>query len=233
MGLNDARQDDRRIILWSKHFCETMRKAFRQRRKVVEVPSEKGSARIDSTADRWAIRAVQGPKLHNDVRQVAVDGDRHHRLEGRSGSQDRNVSDEDATTIRHPPARSAMPVGWNDGAGSSHGRRNAGGVADLAIAILEGDGDLLPDAILARCVKIGVGSSTKVLTLGVLLVTFLTVQFHAINITPGIFAYTRVILIGANNNMLSISELSPWVGTTAAVARERTPAPTVAAWSGS
>jgi hypothetical protein len=126
-----------------------------------------------------------------------------------------------------------MLVGRNDGAGSSHEQRNAGGVANLAIAILEGDKDLLPDAILARCVKIGVVSSPEVLALGVLLVMFLTVQFHAIDITPGIVAYTRVILIGANNNMLSISELSPWVGTTAAVARERTPAPTVAAWSGS
>ena len=162
-----------------------------------------------------------------------MDGDLHHRLEGRSSSKDRNVSNEDATTIRHPPARSTTPVGWNDGAGSSHGRCNAGGVADLAIAILEGDEDLLPDAILACCVIIGVVSSPEVLTLGVLLVTFLKVQFHAIDITPGIFAYTRVILIGANNNMLSISELSPWVGTTAAVAREWTPAPTVATWSGS
>ena len=121
MGLNDARQDDRRIILWSEHFCETMGKVFRQRRKVVEVPSGKGSAQIDSTANRWAVRAVQGrPHLHNDVRQVTMDGDRHHRLE-RPGSQDRNISDEDATTIRHPPARSATPVGWKNGAGSSHG----------------------------------------------------------------------------------------------------------------
>ena len=62
---------------------------------------------------------------------------------------------------------------------------------------------------------------------------FLMVHFHAINVTLGIIAYTRVILVGANNNMLSIPELSPGVGTTAAVARERTPAPTVAAWSGS
>jgi len=126
-----------------------------------------------------------------------------------------------------------MPVGRNDGAGSGHGRRNAGGVADLAIAILEGDKGLLPDAILAHCVKIGVVSSPEVLALGVLLVTSLTVQYHAIDITPGIVAYARVILVWANNNVLAIPELSPWVGTTAAVARERTPAPTVAAWSGS
>jgi len=98
-----------------------------------------------------------------------MDGDRHHRLEGRSGSQDRNISDEDATTICPPPFRSASPVGWNDGAGSSHGRRDAGGFADLAIAILEGDEDLLPYAILSRCVKIGVVSSPEVLTLGVCL----------------------------------------------------------------
>jgi hypothetical protein len=160
-----------------------------------------------------------------------MDGDRHQRLEGRSGSQDWNVSNEDATTIRHPPARSAMPVGRNDGSGSGHGQRNASGVADLAIAILEGDEDLLSDVILARCVKIGVVSSPEVLALGVLLVTFLTVQFHVIDITPGIVAYARVILVWANNNVLAIPELSPLVGTTAAVAHKRTPAPTVAAWS--
>jgi hypothetical protein len=122
-----------------------------------------------------------------------------------------------------------MPVGWNDGAGGGHGRRNAGGVADLAIAILEGDEDLLPDAILARCDKNGVVSSPEVLALGVLLVTFLTVHFHAIDFTAGSVADTRVILVRANNNVLAIPELSPRVGTTAAVARERTPGPTVAA----
>ena len=126
-----------------------------------------------------------------------------------------------------------MPVGRNDGAGGGHGQRNAGGVADLAIAILEGDEDLLPDAILARCVKIGVVSSPEVLALGVLPVTFLTVHLHAIDITPGIVANTRVILGWANNNVLAIPELSPRVENTAAVARERTPGPTVAAWSGS
>jgi hypothetical protein len=85
---------------------------------------------------------------------------------------------------------------------------------------------------LSRCVKIGEVSSPEVLTLEVLLVTFVTVLFHAIDITLSILAYTRVVLIRANNNMRAVLELSPWVGTTAAVARERTPAPTVAAWSG-
>ena len=98
------------------------------------------------------------------------------------------------------------------------------------IAILEGDEDLLPDAILARCVKIGVVSSPEVLALGVLPVTFLTVRFHAINITPSIVANTRVILVWANNNVLAIPELSPRVATTAAMARERMPGSTVAAW---
>jgi hypothetical protein len=126
-----------------------------------------------------------------------------------------------------------MLVGQNDGAESIHGRHNAGGVADLVIAILEGDKDLLPDAILARCIKIKVISSPEVLALGVLVVTFLMVQFHAIDFMPGIVAYTRVILVWANNNVLAIPELSPWVGTTTAMACEWTPAPTVAAWSGS
>ena len=58
---------------------------------------------------------------------------------------------------------------------------------------------------------------------------FLTVHFHAIDITAGVVADTRVILVRANNNVLAILELSPRVGTTAAVARERTPGPTVAA----
>ncbi len=121
----------------------------------MEVPSGKGSARVNSTANRWAVRAVYSrPKLHNNVRQVAVDSDRHKRLERRSGSQDWNVSNEDATTVCHPPARSALPVGRNDGAGGGHGRRNVGGVADVAIAILEGDEDLLPDKILARVLSV-------------------------------------------------------------------------------
>ncbi len=161
-----------------------------------------------------------------------MDGDRHQRLERRSGSQDGNVSNEDATTVRHPPAGSALPVGQNDGAGGGHGRRNAGGVADLAIAILEGDEDLLPDAIRARCVKIGVVGSSEVLALGVLPMTFLTIHFHALDIALCIVADTRVILVWANNNVLAIPELGPGVGTTAAVARERAPGPTVAAWSG-
>ena len=98
-----------------------------------------------------------------------MDGDRHQRLERRSCSQDWNVNNEDAATVRHLSARSSLPVGRDDGAGGGHGRRNAGGVADFAIAILEGDKDLLPDAILACRVKIGVVGSSEVFALGVLL----------------------------------------------------------------
>ena len=161
-----------------------------------------------------------------------MDGDRHHRLEGWSGSQEVDVGNEDATTICHPPSRSATPVGRNDEAGSSDGRRDAGSVTDLTIAILQQDKDLLSNAILSRCDKTGEVSSPEVLVLEVLLVMFLMCLFHTINITLSNLAYTRVVLVRANNDVRALSELSSGVGTTAAVAREWMPAPTVAAWSG-
>jgi hypothetical protein len=39
IGLDDTRKNDSRIILGGKDLCETMQKVFRQRRKVVKVPS--------------------------------------------------------------------------------------------------------------------------------------------------------------------------------------------------
>ena len=71
-----------------------------------------------------------------------MDGNRHHRLEGRSGSQDRNVDDEDATSTRYPAtgcaAAKAAIGGWENRAGRCNGQRHADGVADIASSMLEG-----------------------------------------------------------------------------------------------
>ena len=166
------------------------------------------------------------------MRQVAMDSYWHQRFEGRSSGQNGNINDENATAIGYSATRSATIVGGSNGAGGSHGRRDAGDVADLAIAVFHGYEDLLPDASLSCFVKIGEISSAEVFTLEVLLVTFLTVLFHSLEVTLSVLSYTRVILVGANNHMRTLSKLSPWVGATAAVARERAPAPAIAAWVG-
>jgi hypothetical protein len=75
-------------------------------------------------------------KLHEDMGQVAMDGDWHHRLEGRSGSQDGNVDDEDTPTTTCTSALDlAATCGWDDGTGCRDRRSHTGGVAHLVVTI--------------------------------------------------------------------------------------------------
>ena len=54
---------------------------------------------------------------------------------------------------------------------------------------------------------------------------FLTIRFHSVDVPLGILAYAWVILVGANDDMLPILELSPRMRAAAAMTRKQTSSP--------
>ena len=61
-------------------------------------------------------------KLHDNVGQVAIDGDWHHRLEGRSGSKNGNVNDEDMPMTSCASTMALATIcGRDDGTGCRDG----------------------------------------------------------------------------------------------------------------
>jgi hypothetical protein len=55
-----------------------------------------GEKHTPGTTDRWAVGAVGiKSKLHHNGGKVALNGDRHHWLEVRTGGQDLNVNKKD------------------------------------------------------------------------------------------------------------------------------------------
>ncbi len=94
--------------------------------------------------------------------------------------------------------------------------------------------DLLLDALLTCLVKISKISCTKILPLGVLLESLLTIGLHAVNILLCILAHTWIVLVGANNNVLAFTEFCLGVWPAAAMTKEEalTPAPSGCSSSG-
>jgi hypothetical protein len=72
-----------------------MRVALSYSSKEVKVACREGSACVNGTADLGAVCHVQiWTKLQRDVRQIALNSDWHHPLEGAAGSKTRDVDNE-------------------------------------------------------------------------------------------------------------------------------------------
>jgi hypothetical protein len=109
---NDSHEDDGRIILRGKNLHHAVWIALRDGCKEVKTARHKCSARVHCTINRRAVWVIQiVTKLDWDMGQVALNGDRHLRLERRSSSEDRNIDHENPVASTTASASAACPWG--------------------------------------------------------------------------------------------------------------------------
>jgi hypothetical protein len=153
--------------------------------------------------DGWAVWAVGiESKLHHNVEKVALNGDRHHWLEIRTGGQDLNVNN------KNPWVTATASCGGSNRAGGCDQRGYACIIAD-DVTRTHGIEDLFSDALLSGLVEIKEVSRPKILSLGVRSMTFLTVGLHAVDVLLRIIAHTWIICIHTNYHVLAIAKLRP------------------------
>jgi hypothetical protein len=198
---SDSHEDDGCIILRGKNLHHTVRIALCNGYEEVKTACCKCSAGVHRATNCRAVWLIQFvSKLDWDMGQVALNGDRHLKLERCSSSEDSNIDHKNPVATTTASVSAACTWGMRSW---SCKQRSCTGLVGYFVSP-HGCQALLSNALLTRFIKVRKVGGPKILPLLILDVLLLAVFLHLLNILGDMLTYTRSVLVGANNNVLSV-----------------------------